>query len=177
MAATNGDTIEYCFCAREEGRIVGISWWSTVTKPNIVAVAEDTNPENQDLDAMLKNKNAGPPLPEMNQPLGDAFWTAMFEAERNTIKTKKVPYISLQVLGVLPSHERRGIGSQLLRQGLDKIDKLGVWTFLIASSTGRGLYLKNDFEIVSELDFDATKYGGRSKAEHWVMLRPGQPSP
>lgn len=176
FGGTNGDTTEYCFCAREKGtdKIVGVSWWSTLTKPNAAALAEDTNTAGQDLDTMLKSKNSGSPIAKMNTQLGDAFYTAMFEAEKAVIKPKGVPYIGLNVLAVLPEYERRGIGGSLLRQGLQKVDSVNVWTFLIASKTGRGLYLKNDFEVAQELDFDATKYGGRSKAPHCVMIRPAQ---
>lgn len=173
LAETDGDTSEFCFIARDDAskRIAGISWWKPLNKP--AALSSEADAE-KDLQASIARKNSGPEDINMNTALGDAFFTALFSAERRTIQAKQVPYIILNVLGVHPDFGRQGVGSQLVEHGLKRVDSLNVWTWLCASGHGRGLYLKHDFELVEELDFDGANYGGRSTGHHCIMIRPPQ---
>ncbi|QIW96034.1 hypothetical protein AMS68_001552 [Peltaster fructicola] len=175
MNETDGDTVEYCFCARddESKQIVGVSWWKKLAKPSPSRSEEESK---ADLEAQIQRKNAGPAIAGMNVELGDAFYRSLYDAERRTIQAKQVPYIGLTVLGVRPEFARQGAGSLLLEHGLKRVDKLSVPVWLVASSYGRGLYLKHDFEVLEEFDFDGTKHGGRSKGRHCIMLRPAQSS-
>ncbi|OJJ73354.1 hypothetical protein ASPBRDRAFT_41024 [Aspergillus brasiliensis CBS 101740] len=58
----------------------------------------------------------------------------------------------LDMLGTLPQFNGRGIGSRLLRWGLDRADEKGVPTFLASTPAGRPLYEKYGFEAVEEYE-------------------------
>ena len=55
----------------------------------------------------------------------------------------------LYFLGVLPEYERRGIGGQLLKPGLEQAQEDGVSVYLGATPAGKPLYDRNGFEVVS----------------------------
>ncbi|KAK9894359.1 hypothetical protein P389DRAFT_95475 [Cystobasidium minutum MCA 4210] len=70
-------------------------------------------------------------------------------------------YYTLGLLATLPEYERRGIGTMLLRWGLDKADQDDVAVYVSASPAGAGLYTKQGFELIHEREcFPGEKYGG-----------------
>ncbi|KAI2786862.1 hypothetical protein POX_g09258 [Penicillium oxalicum] len=67
----------------------------------------------------------------------------------------------LQVLATLPEYRGYGIGSTLIKIGLDEGRGMGLHTFwLEASNDGYPLYRKFGFEDVESFEFDLKKYGG-----------------
>jgi GNAT superfamily N-acetyltransferase len=56
--------------------------------------------------------------------------------------------LDLDMLGTHPDYHGRGMGSQLLKWGLEKADRDGLEAYLSASPAGRPLYEKNGFELV-----------------------------
>ncbi|KAK5654067.1 hypothetical protein OQA88_7747 [Cercophora sp. LCS_1] len=58
----------------------------------------------------------------------------------------------LMVLAVDSGHQRRGVGAQLLRWGLEQAAKEGQKAFLYATPEGKPLYEKHGFEVISEVD-------------------------
>ena len=61
---------------------------------------------------------------------------------------------------VLPAHQRMGIGSAMLKHGLEELgaDKVAVW--LITQMNGHALYEKFGFEKVESIDVDLSEYTG-----------------
>ena len=59
----------------------------------------------------------------------------------------------------------------LLRQGLEKADRLGLPVVIISGISGRLLYERYGFRVLNELPLDCRDYGGRSDGKHWSMLR------
>jgi ribosomal protein S18 acetylase RimI-like enzyme len=53
------------------------------------------------------------------------------------------------MIGVHPSEKGRGLGSKLLRWGLERADAEGVEVFLSASPEGRPMYEKYGFRAVN----------------------------
>ncbi|KAL9040628.1 MAG: hypothetical protein Q9214_004410 [Letrouitia sp. 1 TL-2023] len=66
---------------------------------------------------------------------------------------------ALRVIITHPDHQRRGLGSMLLRDGLAKVDAAKGRVYLEASSAGQGLYLKHGWEVKDQLEFDLKSYG------------------
>ncbi|PYH89687.1 acetyltransferase, GNAT family [Aspergillus ellipticus CBS 707.79] len=60
------------------------------------------------------------------------------------------PHYYLDMLGTSPDFNGRGIGSALLRWGLERADEAGVDTFLASTPQGRPLYEKYGFGVVRE---------------------------
>lgn len=56
--------------------------------------------------------------------------------------------IDLDMLGAHPDYHGRGIGSMLLKWGLDRADQEGLETYLSASPSGRPLYEKRGFKVL-----------------------------
>lgn len=52
----------------------------------------------------------------------------------------------LELLGVHPSYQGRGLASKLLKWGLARADEEGVEVYLSSSPDGRFLYEKNGFQ-------------------------------
>jgi ribosomal protein S18 acetylase RimI-like enzyme len=56
------------------------------------------------------------------------------------------------LLGVVPEHQRSGVGSALLRAVLDRADRRGEAAYLEATSPQNGaLYERHGFEVIGEL--------------------------
>lgn len=72
---------------------------------------------------------------------------------------------------VKPGYQRQGIGSLLLKDGLDIADAAGLPVWLGSSESGYGLYLRNHFKLEGEKTMDLKKYGGDIIESHKVMVR------
>lgn len=80
----------------------------------------------------------------------------------------------LYLLCVTPSHQRQGLGSLLVQEGLAVADKHNAKTFIEASPKGLGLYLKHGWKPVDEIVIDMTEHGGSGvKRETCLMRQPG----
>ncbi|KAG0652515.1 Acetyltransferase [Hyphodiscus hymeniophilus] len=63
-------------------------------------------------------------------------------------------------------YQRRGIGSQLVKYGLDKADRDTVTCFLTGSPMGVPVYQKLGFEEVGSLEMDLKDFGGEGTHVH-----------
>lgn len=52
----------------------------------------------------------------------------------------------LEILGVHPAYQGRGLASKLLKWGLQRADEEGVEVYLSSSPEGRPMYEKNGFQ-------------------------------
>ncbi|PWY88339.1 acyl-CoA N-acyltransferase [Aspergillus heteromorphus CBS 117.55] len=66
------------------------------------------------------------------------------------IHAEKGRVMDLDMLGTRPDFNGRGVGSSLLRWGLQRADEVGVDTFLASTPQGRPLYEKYGFRVVRE---------------------------
>ncbi|KAF2124997.1 hypothetical protein P153DRAFT_325305 [Dothidotthia symphoricarpi CBS 119687] len=67
------------------------------------------------------------------------------------------PHCALNWMAVHPSYRLRGIGSLLMNAGVSRADKLDLECWMEASSMGKPLYEKFDFESLFKIGFDTEK--------------------
>jgi ribosomal protein S18 acetylase RimI-like enzyme len=80
--------------------------------------------------------------------------------------------IDLQVLATLPEYRGHGVGSALIKLGLDEGMNTGLNDFwLEASNDGHALYAKYGFQDVEPVLFDLEKYGGVGMSQLMAMRR------
>ena len=80
----------------------------------------------------------------------------------------------LNTLAVHPSHQRKGLGSMLIKVGLDMADRDGARTYIEASSKGLPLYLRHGWEPVGATTIDTRKFGGTEvMVDKTLMREPG----
>lgn len=75
-----------------------------------------------------------------------------------------LPRKVLETLAVHPSHQRKGLGTLLIKTGLDLADRDRARTYIEASAKGLPLYLKHGWEPVGATVVDMRKYGGGGEA-------------
>jgi ribosomal protein S18 acetylase RimI-like enzyme len=78
---------------------------------------------------------------------------------------------------VAPSCQRQGVGTLLLEEVLRDADEKGLQSVLGASPMGRGLYEKQGFVSVGELEKNLWEYEGgegMGNFKHCIMRRPAK---
>jgi GNAT superfamily N-acetyltransferase len=78
------------------------------------------------------------------------------------------PYYSLDTLVTHPDYYRRGAGALLLKEGLERVDKAGVESYLEASMMGKPLYARWGYEPVKNIALDLRRWGGDDLIE-WTV--------
>jgi predicted N-acetyltransferase YhbS len=73
---------------------------------------------------------------------------------------KELTSAELYVLLVSPDHQRQGIGSLLLAEGLKEVDELGLQCVLGASPEGEELYKRFGFEEYEVMHLRLWEYEG-----------------
>ncbi|KAJ5520949.1 Acyl-CoA N-acyltransferase [Penicillium fimorum] len=84
--------------------------------------------------------------PSSDKELCDRFFFGMEEQHVKWMGDR--PHYYLDILGVHPSYQGKGLGTKLLKWGLTRADAEGVEVYLAASPAGRPLYSKYGFREV-----------------------------
>ncbi|KAJ5902340.1 GNAT family acetyltransferase [Penicillium taxi] len=149
------------------GDIIAYSRW------NIPAIYEferavDTSLSN---DAQAQMKNIWAYAPKLNKGTY-TFYEEMIKRSRN-IYLKETDIV-LELLCVLPEYQRIGIGSALLKWGIEKADASNARIYLEATMEGVPAYLKHGWKIVEEIQLDYTECGGEGSQKFALMIREPQ---
>ncbi|KAH8808234.1 acyl-CoA N-acyltransferase [Xylogone sp. PMI_703] len=79
----------------------------------------------------------------------------------------------IHFLATDPAYQRKGLGTVLLKHGLDLADAEGRKAYIEATEDGRPLYLKLGWKDLDRLVVDA--FGGDRPAVNYIMIRDPQP--
>ncbi|RDW75939.1 hypothetical protein BP5796_06760 [Coleophoma crateriformis] len=112
----------------------------------------------------------GPEPPGCIKELYQDFFTRLF-AYRRKYTDHNDTYV-LDILAIHPDHQRKGLGSLLIRNVLAQVDREGRRAYLEASAAGKGLYLKLGWEEIDEMHVDVRPYGGHGVEKEKIMMRP-----
>lgn len=77
----------------------------------------------------------------------------------------------LHLLAIRPKYHRLGLGSSLIKDGLDIADAAGSKVYIIASPMGLPLYLRHGWKRVDGVVVDMRKYGGSSVVVEEMLIR------
>ncbi len=152
------------------------------------ALSEDEQMENERWE-----KEHEDPMPEgYNAKLFDEFFAAILRNYRRFVEPTGdfgehfvchfVCFIAddpaitavVHILAVSPRHQRRGLGSLLLRDGLTLSDRDCARTYIESSPVALALYLRHGWKQVGDILIDIEKYGGEGTAsERCLMREPG----
>lgn len=128
-------------------KIVGVALWHFHPK-------ERTEEELEADAKKAEQRGAGP---DCNEPLLEEFFANNAKYKKRIVGTKA--HVVLQVLATHPTHHRRGVGKMHLRWGNEYADRYGLPCYLEASHMGKPLYIREGYEVVDQLPFDARNWG------------------
>ncbi|KAL9020188.1 MAG: hypothetical protein Q9185_002558 [Variospora sp. 1 TL-2023] len=77
----------------------------------------------------------------------------------------------LHILVVSPRHQRRGLGTMLIQQGLAAADKDNARAYVEASAKGLGLYRKHGWKEIDYIEIDMRPHGGDGTEREELLMR------
>lgn len=155
LKSTGGDPGSCVLGAKDSvsGEIVGVARWEVVENPPKT---------KEDMDAKFKDAVNGrqdePPVAGANEDLNLAFLRTNLYCEMEI--TAGQPHVTLQLLAIRQNQQRRGIGTLLLKHVLEKADRLHLPVYLDSGISGKALYERFGFQVVSVMPLNALDYGG-----------------
>lgn len=80
----------------------------------------------------------------------------------------------LEYLAVHPNNQRKGVGTALVKSGMNQADKLELAIFVHAFKEGVALYKRMGFQLVAELVQDDSALGGNGEyGAYFFVYEPG----
>ncbi|KAF7595678.1 hypothetical protein BBP40_005122 [Aspergillus hancockii] len=139
--------------------IVGWAWW--IFYPDLESYIEGAK-------AYVKDHGSPPKTAISREAYLEYFQTVISKREK-WIGARHTGF--LQVLVVLPEYQGRGIGTQLVKMGLEDAKTLNLPVWLESSPEGYALYKKLGFNDLNDnVVIDLTKYGESGTAVSACML-------
>ena len=131
-----------------------------------------TNPktdEEWDREA-LERLNDYMPLPEANKDCVISFILAA-PTNKKRIVGKDQQWWELDVLNTAPEYQRQGLGSMLMRAGIEEMEERGLPSVIISSEAGKPLYLRHGYQVVGTWSVDLREFGGPAKYGNTILVR------
>ncbi|KAJ5618376.1 hypothetical protein N7528_007019 [Penicillium herquei] len=151
------------------GAIVGYGRWHI---PAVLGVTPNVPGLSDQAQTYAKDPVAFAPEP-MNREIYAAF-RAMLEEGRKRHTTERD--MMLDLLATLPSCQGRGVGTALLRWGIEVADRLQARIYLESTPEGYPLYLKYGWKKIDEATLDMEQHNGQGKDTFVLMMRDPLPA-
>ncbi|KAJ5784273.1 uncharacterized protein N7503_009485 [Penicillium pulvis] len=146
------------------GAVVGYGRWLI---PAVLGVPPNVPELSEQAQIYAKDPVAFAPQP-MNASVYAAF-RALLDAGRKRYTTDRD--MTLDLLATLPSHQGKGIGTAMLRWGIELADSLQTRIYLEATAEGYPLYIKYGWKHLEEIELDLEKLGCHGKESFFLMMR------
>ncbi|KAH8803534.1 acyl-CoA N-acyltransferase [Xylogone sp. PMI_703] len=148
------DRITFKAVDNKTGKIVGFASWSIPAGRAIPAELEKSGDDDEPRKAEL------PAIPGMNMTL----WVEKISGPPNppSFSEEEISKtdIGLSFFFVHPDYQNRGIGSMLLKWGIEEANRHHVRLWLTSTPQAVNVYQKKGWEVVNEHEVDLGKYGG-----------------
>ncbi|KAF6225891.1 hypothetical protein HO133_009893 [Letharia lupina] len=142
------------------GKTVAFSKWDY---PHALTAEQRAEKKRKAMEDRLKKVVEG-----SNEGLMKDFFTQLIAGRERWLVPEKTFF--LHILAVDPAYQRRGLGSMLIRPGLEDADKAGAQTYIEASPDGLPLYLKHGWEPVDKMVIDMGTHEAGSGVEVMPFL-------
>ncbi|KAJ6014187.1 hypothetical protein N7540_008778 [Penicillium herquei] len=152
------------------GAIVGYGRWHV---PAVLGVTPNVPELSEQAQTYAKDPVAFAPEP-MNREVYTAF-RAMLEEGRKRHTTERD--MMLDLLVTLPSYQGRGVGTALLRWGIEIADRLQVRIYLESTPEGYPLYIKYGWKKIDEATLDLSQLNSPSQGKDTFVLMMRDPLP
>ncbi|GAA82880.1 GNAT family acetyltransferase [Aspergillus luchuensis IFO 4308] len=145
----------------DSGKVIGYSrWW--FPKDYDTSVVELSS---EGLDALTAHDN-GKAYPEgLNMEAYQAFKDLLADLQRAYLEEDDIKF-----LATLPEAQGNGVGTALLKWGIERADARNARVYLEATKDGYPLYWKHGWRDLQVAGLDFTKYGSTGSQE-WVAMR------
>ena len=155
LKSTGGDPGSYIVTAKDSvsGEIAGIARFETIQHPPKTKEEMDRKYEE-----VTKSRRDEPHVAGVNEQLDEVFLRVIMYSEMETMAGN--PYLVLNILGIRPSWQRRGVGTTLLKYVLEKADRLGLPVYLDSGVSGKALYERFGFKVIGDVPLNCLDYGG-----------------
>ncbi|KAL1632405.1 hypothetical protein SLS56_003647 [Neofusicoccum ribis] len=107
---------------------------------------------------------------EMVEELSEAI-----EKTEAQVRSTGESFLTLDYLATHPEHQKRGIGSMLISNGLAYADNNGLKTIVVAKTPGVKLYQEHGFRIVEIIQQERPQYGWSEPYTTTILIR--EPNP
>jgi len=112
-------------------------------------------------------------VPSSYTGVAKEFWSKLYDGRRANMDNEKDYFVDILV--VLPGHQRKGYGRLMLEHGLKIVDAEGAKCYIEATAEGLGLYEALGWQRIDKMEVDLAEHG-KGKGERWFLMRPAKKS-
>ncbi|KAL4741642.1 acyl-CoA N-acyltransferase [Aspergillus similis] len=155
----------------DTGALVGCARWSFPAagdKDNDRDKPAESGAETE-AEAGSKSESISLPLPEgTNRAVYDGFFETLKEKAKDYLRDDD---IVLDFLTTQPEYQGKGVGTALLRWGIEQADQQQRRIYLEATTEGYPVYVKCGWRGVERIKMDYAQWGGEGSQELTLMVR------
>ncbi|XP_014559678.1 hypothetical protein COCVIDRAFT_35203 [Bipolaris victoriae FI3] len=139
-------------------------------------VLEDDLEKRQAYEQSFQNVTEDGTIRGIDHQMVDELSEAIEKAEAEALSTGD-EFLALDYLATHPEHQRRGIGSMLLAEGLAYADRNSLKTIVVAKTPGVKLYQDHGFQVVKLVQQERPQYGWSKPYTTTILIRQPKPIP
>ena len=125
--------------------------------------------EDWDREAAERPYAFGPLLPE-SRDLCAPFLVQETLAKRR-VMGNGARWWELDSLATAPEYERKGLGSMLVRWGIERMEERGWPSVIVATEKGNPLYVKHGYQVLRSWGVDLGLHGGDGVYRNTILVR------
>ncbi|PWY93424.1 acyl-CoA N-acyltransferase [Aspergillus sclerotioniger CBS 115572] len=147
------------------GKIIGYARWAFPASDKETSIVE-LSAEGKELFEKHDNGKAFPE--DMRRDVYEAFWKMLKDKSEVLVQEKD---FVLEFLATLPEAQGKGVGTALLKWGIEQADKRNARVYLEATEDGYALYKKYGWEDLEVMEMDFEEFGGAGRQKWIAMMR------